>query len=147
MASVLTGCAGPEVPAAVATADGAATLMWKFCDAERGIGDVAVARVTDDAPEDWPTVWRARLDDGATPLHDVPVAASIDGYLVETQDWPLRPGARYAVVDASDAEGYDVLFVVLEFEVPTDGQPALTAEPETALDLAGWLGRDGPSCG
>jgi hypothetical protein len=132
---------------AVAAAKDVPTVVWKFCDADRGVASVTVSRVTDAEPEQWPLVWRARLDAGWSPLDEVPVAVEVGGYTVETEEWPLRPDVAYAVTDASDVDGVNVLAYILEFRVSALQSGEVVADPETNQDLDTWLGPAGPECG
>jgi hypothetical protein len=144
---VLTGCTDDFAPVAVAAIGGVPTVVWKFCDTDRGVGSVTVSRVTDAEPEQWPVVWRARLDAGATPLRRVPVATQVSGYTVLTQDaWPLRTDVTYAVTDATDVDRVNVLASSLEFRHSVLLSGEVVADPETDRDLDRWLGTDGPEC-
>jgi hypothetical protein len=104
-ALLLAACTDRGAPAAVAIVDGAPAVAWKFCDRERGIGAITVARDADDQR----AVWRTTIRPGATALTTVPVAAEIEGYDVETSaDWPLRPDQKYTVTDSVDAQDASV---------------------------------------
>jgi hypothetical protein len=144
---LVTGCSPDFAPVAVAAVGDEPGVVWNFCEADRGVGSVTVSRVTDAEPEQWLPVWRARLQRGATALDRVPITDAVDGYAVETRDsWPLQPDVRYAVTDATDTAGVNVLAYILDFRVSGLRNGEVVADPETHQGLDTWLGPDGPEC-
>jgi hypothetical protein len=123
------------------------SAIWKFCDADRGLGSIVVSQVTDDEPEAWPRVWSARLDARSTPRPEISLANQVDGYTVKTYEgWPLRPDITYAITRADDSEGFSVLGNVLEFQTSELNEEEVLDLQAGDDDLARWLGPDGPAC-
>jgi hypothetical protein len=104
--SLLTACSEYGYPSAIFLENGTPTVAVKACKDLRGIARLAVrrGRYGDDR---LPEVWVARLQPGAAPLFEIPLAESQSpGYEVRIRE-DFDPNASYLIA-AVDVTGQEI---------------------------------------